>query len=58
MGCDLADIRYEHPHTGELHTMPFATSHLSPGEPRFLRQLVDRYAALADELRALAEEQR
>ena len=58
MGCDLADVQYEHPHSGEVHTMPFATNHVRPGEPRFLHQLAERYAALADELRHLAGEPR
>jgi len=51
---DLVDIEYEDPWTGESETMPFGTSHLSPGNPAALREMAERYEGLAAELRKIA----
>ena len=53
--CDLIEVRYQRPHDGSVHVMPFGTSHLSPGEPELLRELAERYEELAAEMRVLAE---
>ena len=55
-GCDLAEVKYEDPWTGEVHTLPFGTTNLSPGDPHALRILAMRYEQMAIELRELADE--
>ena len=55
-GCDLAEVEYEDPWTGEVHTLPFSTANVSPGEPQALRKLAMRYEQMATELRELADE--
>lgn len=58
MGCDLVEVRYENPRDGQVYERPFATANLSPGEPRVLLEMAERYEGLAAQLRALAEGER
>ena len=55
MGCDLVDVRYEDPRDGQVHTRPFGTVNLSPGEPNELLEAAERFEALAARLRRLAQ---
>ena len=55
-GCDLIDVEYTHPQTGEVATMPFTPEKLIPAEPHALRAMAQRYEAIAAELRILADQ--
>jgi hypothetical protein len=46
MSCDLADVEYEDPWTGEVDVLPFSTANLSPGSPPALRKMAERYVAI------------
>ena len=54
-GCDMVDIRYVHPKTGQQYTMPFRISCLETVISAALVSLVERYETIADELRGLIE---
>jgi hypothetical protein len=53
-GCDLVDVTYEHPGTGETHTMPFSLEKLSMGNSAALTACAERHEAIAAEFRRLA----
>jgi hypothetical protein len=53
-GCDLVDVTYEHPGTGETHTMPFSLEKLSMGNSAALAACAERHEAIAAEYRRLA----
>ena len=55
-GCDIVDVRYTDPKTGEEHTMPFGLSCLGPADQATLLALAECHEALAANLRKLAGE--
>ena len=54
-GCDIVDVRYVHPKTGQKYTMPFRISCLETVTSAALVSLVERYETIPDELRGLIE---
>ena len=54
-GCDLVDVAYAHPATGEPRNMPFSLEKLKNANPASLIAAAERLEAAAAELRALAE---
>ena len=52
--CDLVDIHYKDPSTGEGHTMPFGLSCLGLADESSLISLAEHYQSLADGLRSIA----
>ena len=53
-GCDLVDVRYEHPRDGKVHTMPFAATCLCFGDRETLVALADRHETIAARIRTIA----
>ena len=54
-GCDLVDVEYAHPTTGEVRNRPFSLEKLKPANPSSLIAAAEKLEAAATELRALAE---
>jgi hypothetical protein len=55
MGCDLVDVRYTDPWTGQEETMPFGTANLGPGSREELLETAERFEKQAAMLRQTAE---
>ena len=56
MGCDLVDVRYEDPRTGEEDTFPFGTANLAPASRDVLLARAERLEMMAREMRSLARQ--
>jgi len=53
-GCDLADVHYKHPKTGDGHTAPFGLACLGSADASALIALAERHERAAAKLRTLA----
>ncbi|MBF0246362.1 MAG: hypothetical protein HQL31_14040 [Planctomycetes bacterium] len=56
MGCDLAELEYRHPGTGEKHVLPFRACNFQAVDPGVLRKMADKYEAEAADFRKMADE--
>ena len=54
-GCDLVDVSYEHPITGDAHELPFSPKNLLRADAQTLTLLAQRYEAIAAQFRRYIE---